>query len=108
MKYELAKELKAAGFSQSMYDHRGSHWVFHDEMWDGDPSDNSALAPTLTVLIEACGGNFYSLYKTRDPLPNEEWLCSGNTLPDSMEFGGSTPTEAVARLWLELRAQKVC
>lgn len=93
--YELAKELWDAGFPPR------SH-----------PSDDYGDVlqyPTLTELIEACGEQFASLEKgltTKEQL----WLATGGKYhgeddgPYRYEFElfGSTPEEAVARLWLAL------
>lgn len=80
MNYELAKKLKEAGFP--------SNWELRTE----------ALLPypTLSELIAACGVKFHRL----EQAGLEKW-CSyavGGT-----QGIGSTPEEAVARLWLALQ-----
>jgi hypothetical protein len=85
MKYELAKQLKDAGFRTLM----------------GFPisnSDDGLYYPTLSLLIEACGddvhfgkgrsGKYFYAYKGE---------IGGNEI-----YFGSTPEEAVAKLWLVL------
>lgn len=88
MKYELAKQLKEAGYKAP---------YARTEQYYSDVN-----IPTLSELIEACGDKFYALNKLGNPFPNEDWCAEGETLPDSMDFTGSTPEEAVAKLWLEL------
>ena len=90
MTYQLAKQLKDAGFPQSLKDD-GSN-VF---MGEGNPMD-----PNLSELIEACSIKFDALIKRNDVweagLLNpvvKRWLYYSK---------GSTPEEAVANLWLDL------
>ena len=81
MTYELAKELKDAGFPMPYKDQVGG------------------FRPTLEELIEACGhsGNV-SLHLD---LFGEHCVArKGNH-----SGVGSTPTEAVARLWIALNKQ---
>lgn len=81
--YELAKKLKDAGFP--IPDIRdGSHKQFL--------TPEIVIVPTLSELIEACGGVFFELSKLKDG-----WGCS-----DHYKIGrGLSPEEAVAILWLE-------
>ena len=81
MNYELAKQLKDAGFPQN---------------GTGQFIDVKLASPTLSELIEACGDDFLNLYKTKD-----KWNCV-HPLEDNDDCCGSTPEEAVAHLWLEL------
>jgi hypothetical protein len=90
MNHSLAQELKDAGFPQR---DRGNFV---------SPPDieiiNSPLAiyvPTLEELIEACGDKFFRLVRKHD----------GTFLAESVDYDigdGTTPAEAVARLWLAL------
>lgn len=107
MNYELAKELKEQSFPVE----RGAGiWITpgNKKVWveqvSSSPREKIAAVvankdwlyePTLSELIEACGGFCFELIK----LPNEQWCAkeSGN------RGSGSTPEEAVARLWLALR-----
>lgn len=77
MDHELTKALRQAGFPQ------GARAVVceHGE-------------PTLEELIEACGTKFKSLHKYLNP----RW---GAKHDNGLE--GSTPSEAVARLWISSR-----
>lgn len=79
MTYELALELKKAGFPQ-----------------DPDrPAEDWITMPTLSELIEACGDRFDNLRRIYD----------GSFAAESIgkePQGGDTPEEAVANLWLLL------
>ena len=101
MIYDLAKDLKDAGFPQPVLDFRGD-FLFSEH---GDPVDTQAYAPTLAELIEACGTSFGALVRIADGTWNaatpviDTGMSYGNP---SMEVEGSTPEEAVARLWLAI------
>lgn len=92
MNYELAKELKDAGFPQG----GKGLWLLPPDNLVGRRVDR-VYAPTLEELLEACGERFTSLdqlYKSKAENTYEQvWLAN------SIERG-STPAEAVARLWL--------
>ena len=101
MDYALAKELKDAGFPQIRstvpvdLKHLRTLGYF---IGDGENDSESVYVPTLTELIAACGsialcgfGDHWSAY-------DAEWPDSGY----SHSSEGSTPDEAVARLWLAL------
>ena len=93
MTYELAKQLKDAGFPQK-------------EKLTGDIIALNGIEypdfPTLSELIDECGDGFSQLHKWDDgdwaAFSESNW---GNA-PDGKECIGETPTEAVAKLWLEL------
>ena len=89
MTYEFAKQLKDAGFPQGIEKSSGV-----DNLLGGVP-----YSPTLSQLIEACVG-FNALYRVE-----YEWWAQGQfQKPGSktIEIRGSTPQEAVAKLWLAL------
>lgn len=124
MNYELAKQLKDAGFSQEL---NNGDWAYfededgfvdieelqlmHDDNDEGGFVGNSysyryedhkpeqfIKCPTLSKLIDACGGELSSLQSV---FGAKRWYANS--------FGrieepclGSTPEEAVAKLWLEL------
>jgi hypothetical protein len=96
--YELAKQLKDAGFPQ-----HEDHMVceVHDCFY-GIPHEGHPCAPSLEELIEACGDSLHSI---------EHWVEEGEgwtAFPmSSMQkcAEGATPTEAVARLWLALNSK---
>jgi hypothetical protein len=95
MLYELAKELKDAGFPQKEGKYATS--------WE--PPD-SAYLPTLEELIEACGERFNVLRSVHNHQGNIiEWVASAESGFDRKAeklVVHPTPTEAVARLWLAL------
>lgn len=83
MNYELAKQLKEAGFPQSR---DGVEFI-------SIKGQMEYFIPTLSELIEACGDSFEELTKIEN-----NWVVTGGY----QEGKGSTPEEAVANLWLEL------
>lgn len=94
MNYELAKQLKEAGFPGA------EHWCIYHE-WN-DHHDECDYYPTLTELIEACmindycfemGGRSHWWAIVRDK-NNQKAIVSVQDAP--------TPEEAVAKLWLVL------
>ena len=113
--FELAKELKDAGFPQEK-----TAFVFYIvKTGNAEPvhllrvryglsgySDKEVLgcfdAPTLEELIEACGREFYSL--VHEISRKGEWRTFST--PDDQNTiavqYSSTPEEAVARMWLAL------
>ncbi len=106
MNYSLAKELKEAGFPQEIKD--GSfYWtctiVMRRFCWGGEGEDKPygeyALDPTLEELIEACGEDINRI---------TQWAKEWGAYSDTKRIGatGTTPTEAVARLWLALTKSK--
>jgi hypothetical protein len=134
MDYELGKKLKDAGFPQpempevgrEYFDEDGGIHVFSEEEWDAtnipvetsaenrrekkrllSEYNNGCLIPTLEELIEACGEQFSKLKRGRG---GETWVAQwfkGGTSDDVIAEIGSTPTEAVARLWLALHTKAV-
>lgn len=113
--YELAKELKGAGFPQGSATgnhHDGGGWIDeigvyrHHETTD----DAECYVPTLSELIEACGDDFTKLEReVGNPfdysnLLNETvwWSAPYNDYVNP----GATPEEAVARLWLALNGSR--
>jgi len=92
MNYELAKELKEAGFPQS-----NNPCTACFNAGPGNRCSNCGF-PTLSELIEACGEDFWNLgiFRHDGRFP---WVASS---VDPLTGSGSTPEEAVARLWLAL------
>lgn len=129
MTYELAKKLKDAGFPQdgSNKDANGDSILVH-EMLTEDEIDSrrngaglffrdSAYIPTLSELIEASGQTFDNLTMRVEYLNGEystKWVtnflrgcaCGDCNIPssDTWKTSGSTPEEAVANLYLALKA----
>jgi hypothetical protein len=83
MTYELAKQLKDAGFLQPKYS---------DKDWD----TYERMFPNLSELIEACGDGYFLLEHIR----GNRWVAVKGLIPIS-EIG-ITLEEAVANLWLKL------
>jgi len=113
MNYELAKQLKDAGFPQDGDNmelcHGESETVFVSDIEDG--KTNYCYVPTLSELIEACGDRFGALH-AMGTLVGEKGITSwkaesggDHSIEDTFPFvngKGETPEEAVAKLWLEL------
>lgn len=104
MNYEICKKLKEAGFPQELSATSDVFVNGEELIYSPDYSkvsvDNPEVIkiPTLSELIEACGDWFIELSKEPDG-----WAATydedGN-MPVMIE--GSTPEEAVARLWLSI------
>ena len=87
MKYELAKKLKDAGFSQR----EPTFTKFNESTWE------SVYEPHLSELIEAC--EKISTIKRTGLDGAEKWSADATDYP---EVYGETPEEAVAKLYLAL------
>ena len=108
MNYEIALKLKEAGYPQGGGDWQTDTWlgprgdVYFRKKNNGDipnfPED-AVFIPSLSQLIEACGENFTRL--TYDRVSKS--FSAYQDLPKLYTFTyGSTPEEAVGKLWLEL------
>ncbi len=106
MNYELAKQLKDAGFSLNECELDGCSYIGGSLDEDG----KNYHYPTLEELIEACGRTIQSgpelYYFTLWGEPHE-WQAGFTPLWKEAVYAnalgeGSTPTEAVANLWLVL------
>ena len=106
MNYELAKQLKDAGFPQLP----GLYYV-GKELWDETqqsdyknrrtpPRDTWIKAPTLSELIEACGEEFGSLSKGNNGI----WYATQWAMKE--EVTALIPIEAVTKLWLALNQKQ--
>lgn len=104
MNYELAKQLKEAGFPQT------GQLVTHWEKPNGGITefiDGPICFPTLSELIEACDGRMEELSSMSHSRERPKWGAHSYICEECgwnrMESGyGSTPEEAVAKLWLKL------
>jgi len=106
MNYELAKELKEAGFPQRPY-HRQTVVYRGPTDTEGrlaalidafSNADEWVVSPTLEELVEACGSAICGLSAPNGI--NSHWHAFDRNLHN---YGnGANPTEAVARLWLVL------
>lgn len=105
MTYELAKELRDAGFPQKLPS--GSFTIYGGQIKDTKTNENAIYVPTLSELIEACGEGEFMLHQTRtlnNPDRTPFWIAS---MPEhDRKASGSTPEEAVARLWLALNKKQ--
>ena len=95
MKYELAKELKEAGFPQIIKDtqYTGALECGHC----GYFMKGEVHIPTLSELIEACG-KYIEL--SNGDVRFKDWYASAGKAGEEIE--GKTPEEAVARLYIAL------
>ena len=107
--YELAKELKDAGFPQP------SHTPLSIPRLGISEVDGSFVHfPTLSELIDACGKYVvleqtktgWTAYHDSEPFQSPAGLSGVDTLMCLAE-DGPTPEEAVARLWLALKKKCV-
>lgn len=93
MEYELVKQLKDAGFPVK----EAKTLEEMEKSYDG-----WLIPPTLSELIEACGEDFNLLIR----VPDNTWEAGQgfNHVFKEKQIGasGSTPEEAVAKLWLQL------
>lgn len=137
MNYELVKQLKEAGFSQTPWPESlfyftetiiGVWGSFNKNIYSEKREilnyDSFVKRPTLSELIEACGDIFGAVYKAHDDITIDDdenvtcrdvWeavdsstfhLMQSPKFPKSYSiFSGSTPEEAVSRLWLQLNSQ---
>lgn len=103
MNYELAKQLKDAGYPQGVSE--GSGYWESDKFYrincvfNNMPSD-WVYCPELSDLIEACGDHFDGLSKFNGVEIEDGWVAF-NKGWKNFDFG-KTPEEAVAKLWLAL------
>jgi hypothetical protein len=103
MDYALAKQLKDAGFPQKEDGTQLFAYGVNLGMSQKQMTAKSAYRPTLEELIEACGDKFEVLNRDDDG-----WYCNNIVLPEHAHepfYSGSTPIEAVARLWLALNTK---
>jgi hypothetical protein len=108
MNYELAQELKDAGFPniKDLQHRQGRELILPDgsvAVYSLGDAENVKdwLIPLLEELIEACGEKFDRLVAYHD---KGDWEATSEMDSDGFAKGasGKTPIEAVARLWLEL------
>ena len=81
-----------------------SSMSYREFIFAGKTSHEWVYAPTLEELLQACGDRFWSLERDLDP--DEIWgAYPTNEIGDGPPTFGSTPIEAVARLWLALHSK---
>lgn len=93
MTYELAKQLKDAGFPQT-----GIHSPLTYHRGEDEPYE-----PYLDELIKACGDGFYSLEQI--PIKRGWRAIVFISLEQHIYADGQTPEEAVAKLYLAINKQ---
>ncbi|MDB6059046.1 MAG: hypothetical protein JWO95_2890 [Verrucomicrobiales bacterium] len=106
MRYDLAKKLSDAGFVQDG-DGRFFRSGFHDISdrdgdYEYDVPARDLYDPTLSELIAACGQHVQL-----DWFPNTKSAFANCCDRNDHQQPGSTPEEAVARLWLVLNRKEV-
>jgi hypothetical protein len=97
MNYELAKALEDAGFPQGG---NGSFVAPPDKIVVR--REDRVYCPTLSELIEACGEDFGMLRR----ISLTKWIAYVTPTyarPFYDDTTGTTPEQAVGRLWLALR-----
>lgn len=113
MRYDLALELKNAGFPQRQMG--GNHVLPSGEILPYIQA-NTAYIPTLEELIEECGEDFYSL-RTAD---GKKWVAHPKKMLEALAVFATSPNkswswnaaigdssaEAVAKLWLALKKHR--
>jgi len=98
MNYELARQLKDAGFPQRG---KGS-WTLPPDSIVARRSDRVYI-PSLEELIEACPETTNDGFLSLSYVAQECWVAGYERQALLVpECWGSTPAEAVARLWLLL------
>jgi len=104
MNYELAKQLKDAGFSQTRCDYSRVHSAPGRHL---DGSSECAMNPTLSELIEACGDGFERLVRisAAKDWGAIVWQAQGGR-QDYEVAQSATPEEGLAKLWLALHDQR--
>lgn len=110
--YELALKLKEAGFPQDGVfgtKYMGPNGQLTQSKQDIYPKNivmfDWAKVPTLSELIEACGEIGFHL--RRQPQLSLDWIAVKVYNPliensDDIVYGGKTPEEAVAQLYIRL------
>jgi hypothetical protein len=121
MDYKLAKQLKDAGFPfRSYFGAMKENAVIVGHNLISFMEGDIYFVPTLSELIEACGGDFRGLTRFDKDHPffkeRGEWhawsdiergfqrISETQVCEDYIRGYGETPEEAVAHLWLALLA----
>lgn len=109
MKYELAKQLKEAGFPKETF-----FITYPNEKYPNQKGQRGT--PTLEELIEACGEKDFHIHLIQNhtsaiaDLENIYWsalkIPARGDKKVEIQAMGDTPTEAVAKLWLKLQEKR--
>jgi len=108
MNYELALALKNAGFPQKYhYDWQGISDFPASTILDKEHPEEWGVRisnPTLSELVEACGDGFTFIKRDKNWNGKYCWMAVyEHEIPmNCVRADGSTPEEAVARLYLAL------
>ena len=109
--YELAKELKEAGFPKEDWveegyyeDFKANNLTLKEPMPLPNKPKFGYQMPTLSELIEACGEEFSVLTKRGGEYEAKSRgkMLSQKITDFKVVIKGVSPEEAVAKLWLEL------
>lgn len=110
MNYSLAKELKDAGFPQNPYMNQlcqhGDSMACRISS-KRNPECEWVSVPTLSELIEACGKEFGVLHQYKHLGKDGMGWFAAQQVMGTLGKQGSTPEEAVARLFLALNTNYV-
>ena len=109
MTYELAKQLKTAGFPQPSDDFDGDYLEPNKYATYEERVGSAVYLPTLSEFIEELGWHFVQLERWEDD-DDVPYFVATNAYPESQldvegkrfVTKGKTPEEAVAKLWLAL------
>jgi hypothetical protein len=114
MNYDLTKghEIPPVGEGQMFALHEAfpesdqivSVISYREYVYAGETKHEKSYAPTLEELIEACGNGFFELVRSTNYTSNKQWQAYAEV--DGDVCFGSTPAEAVARLWLALNRKE--
>jgi hypothetical protein len=99
MNYELAKQLKEAGFPQKGKGHMEKHfaWITGKEPYFSEPKEIDLYIPTLSELVKEFGIDF-----GMEAHLTGWYAWQARVMEPRIETWGRTPDEAVAKLWLAL------
>jgi hypothetical protein len=104
LNYELAFQLRQAGYPQSVQYGDAYRLPGIEELLSKSADEVSSTAvriPTLEELIEACGVHFVHISPFVTAGKITGWDAAGGN-GVFVHCEGNTPSEAVARLWLAL------
>lgn len=102
--YELAKKLKDAGFPQEPY--RDGKGFSHKQV--SLEGGDLVKIPYLEDLIDACGDKLGRVEHVMMRGVEETWISYSSKVENKLDIAayivqqGSTPSEAIANLWLAL------
>jgi hypothetical protein len=102
MDYELAKQLKDAGFPFS------ERWTITEAFGATIQTKGGATlqVPTLEALIEGCGDEIVEMYRAHKEPEGQVWVAKCCDKEAHKAIGRTLPI-AVARLWLALNPKTI-